>query len=69
VFYLYFGCNNSVKSNIEEGLRSDVIRLDIAKLHDQVSDDIREENVAWIDGLNRNYGDNIEWWCGAISTM
>jgi hypothetical protein len=66
--YLYFGVNYSTLRNLEKKLGNEFTRLDIAKLHDQVAEAIRAEHVAWIDGLNREYGADIEWWFGLISS-
>ena len=68
VLYLYFGDNYRVRRNLEEKLGEGFVRLDIARLHDHVADEIRAEHVAWIDGLNRTYGDNLEWWFGPIAS-
>jgi hypothetical protein len=66
--YVYFGGNYSARRVLEDKLGNDFIRIDIAQLHDQVADDIRGEHVAWIDGLNRAYGADSEWWFGTISS-
>lgn len=68
VFYLCFGDNYRVRRNLEEKLGKGFVRLDIARLHDQVADEIRAEHVAWIDYLNRIYGGNLEWWFGPIAS-
>ena len=57
-----------MRRDLEDKLGNDFIRIDIAQLHDQVADEIRGEHVAWIDGLNRAHGGDIEWWFGTISS-
>lgn len=66
--YVYFGGNYSVRRVLEDKLGNDFTRIDIAQLQDQVADEIRGEHVAWIDGLNRAYGADSEWWFGTISS-
>jgi hypothetical protein len=53
---------------MEHTLGSQFSRVDIARLHDEVARDIRQEHVQWIDALNRRYGKSLEWWFGSISS-
>lgn len=66
--WLYLGKNFFKRRNIEQELGDGFRRIDITRLGDEVARDIREEHVQWIDGLNRCYGDNMEWWFGCISS-
>ncbi|MDO8140630.1 MAG: hypothetical protein Q6358_03950 [Candidatus Brocadiales bacterium] len=51
---------------MELELGSQFRRINIARLHNEVANDIRQEHVQWIDSLNRDYGKNLDWWFGAI---
>ncbi len=66
--WVYLGKDSSKRRHIEKELGSSFKYIDIAKLHNQVADDLRHEYVRWIDELNRRYGGDIEWWFGSISS-
>jgi hypothetical protein len=66
--YLYLGENYLARRTLEARLGKGFVRLEVAKLLDQVADEIRAEHVAWIDELNRKYGGDLEWWFGTIAS-
>jgi len=68
IYWLYLGQDFFKRRLIERGLGSRFIRIDIAKLLDEVANDIRYKHVEWIDDLNRRYGKSLEWWFGSISS-
>ncbi len=66
--WLYLGKDFFKRRYMEHTLGSQFSRVDIARLHDEVARDIRQEHVQWIDALNRRYGKSLEWWFGSISS-
>lgn len=68
VAWLYLGKDFFKRRFIEEKLGSRFRRIDIAKLHAEVAQDIREEHVMWIDKMNRQYGEDLEWWFAPIAS-
>ncbi|MCZ7394910.1 MAG: hypothetical protein ABOK23_07725 [Candidatus Methanoperedens sp.] len=66
--WVYLGQNFSKKHCLEKELGSSFRYVDITRLHDQVARDLRHEYVRWIDNLNEQYGNNLEWWFGSISS-
>lgn len=68
ISWLYLGKDFFARRDIERKWGSRFKRIDIAKLHDDVANDIRHEHVRWIDSLNRSYGRHLEWWFGSISS-
>ena len=66
VLWLYLGKDFFRMRKTELELGSQFRRIDIARLHNEVANDIRQEHVQWIDRLNRDYGKNLDWWFGAI---
>lgn len=67
ILFLYLGKDHLVKSDLEEKLGGQFICINIAKLLNEVANDIRKEHIKWIDQLNKLYGNNIFWWFGSIS--
>ena len=68
VFWLYLGDDFFKKRHIEKELGSRFKHIDIARLHEEVANDLRHEYVTWIDDLNRSYGADLEWWFMPISS-
>lgn len=68
VFWLYLGKDFFKKRHIEQELGPQFKHIDIARLHEEVANDLRHEYVTWIDDLNRSYGTNLEWWFTSISS-
>lgn len=68
VNWLYLGQDIFKKRNIINSLEDKFKLIDVALLLDRISKDIKHEYVRWIDNLNRNFGENIDWWFGAISS-
>jgi hypothetical protein len=66
--WLYLGHDLKKRNHMEQKLGTQFTRINIAKLHDEVANDIRLEHVHWIDNLNRCYGKNIEWWFESVSS-
>jgi hypothetical protein len=66
ILWLYLGKDFFRMRKMELELGSQFRRIDIARLHNEVANDIRQEHVQWIDRLNRDYGKNLDWWFGAI---
>lgn len=66
--WLYLGQDFFNRRYIEQRLRDQFRRIDIARFLDEVANDIRIEHVNWIDNLNRGYGKNLWWWFGPISS-
>ena len=67
-FWLYLGKDFFKKRHIEQELGNRFKHIDIARLHEEVANDLRHEYVNWIDDLNRCYGTNLEWWFSSISS-
>lgn len=66
--YLYLGKDFFRRRSVQQTLGGRFRRLDIAKLHDEVANEIRPEHLHWIDRLNRRYGNDLEWWFGAVAS-
>lgn len=68
ILWLYLGKDFFKRRFLDQALGERFSRIDIARLHEEVAKDMRQEYVHWIDDLNRRYGKNIEWWFGSISS-
>jgi len=68
VRWVYFGRKFHERARIEAELGERFYCQDIARMHNIVADDIRQEFVQWIDSLNKLNGSNIGWWFGSISS-
>ena len=66
--WAYLGKQFHEKIRLERELGSSYECLDIARIHNDVADAIREEFNTWMDGLNRMNGSAFEWWMGAVSS-
>lgn len=66
--WLYFGKDGAILSRLENDLGQDYNFIDTVPLLKSVPDEIKFEYTAWIDGLNRKYGKDLEWWLGVISS-
>ncbi len=65
--WLYFGKDFLKRRYLAQELGNKFKYIDIAKLHNEIANNIRIDHVHWIDGLNRKYGNVLEWWFGAVS--
>jgi hypothetical protein len=68
VRWIYLGKKFHEKIQLENALGTSFHCLDIARIHNDVADTIRQEFVGWIDTLNRLNGSSIDWWFGPISS-
>lgn len=68
ISWLYLGKDSQKRSCISKKLGNGYRRIDIASLHEQVTNKIKLQHVQWIDELNRKYGDKLEWWFGSVSS-
>ena len=68
VRWVYFGKNALSRIRLQKNLDVSFSELDIARPLDKVADKIRSEHVTWIDTINRQYGTDIRWWFGNISS-
>ena len=66
--WLYFGNDFFKRRRTAEQLGRHFKSINIAEIHNKVARDITFEHVQWIDALNRRYGDNLQWWFGAVSS-
>jgi hypothetical protein len=66
--YIFLGKDFFCLRMWEQKLGSRFVRLDISRLLDGVADEIKEEHVQWLDHVNKQYGQDLEWWFGTIST-
>jgi hypothetical protein len=67
ILFLYLGKDRFVRRDLDKKLGEQFTCIEIAKLLNEVANDIRKEHVKWIDQLNKLHGDNIFWWFGSIS--
>lgn len=68
IAWLYLGKDFFKRCYLEKELGDKFKRVDIARLHDEVANNIRHEHVYWIDELNRLNGQNLDWWFGPTSS-
>ena len=68
ISWLYLGKDFFKKRHIEQELGKQFKHINIARLHEEVANDLRHEYVTWIDDLNRSYGADLEWWFTSISS-
>jgi len=66
--WLYFGNDFFKRRHMAQQLGRHFKSINIAEIHNKVARDIRFEHVRWIDELNRRYGDDLQWWFGAVSS-
>jgi hypothetical protein len=66
--FVYLGGDFRARCFLEQNLGSAFIAIDIARLHEEVTNDLRNEYIRWIDHLNYRYGNDLEWWFGSISS-
>jgi hypothetical protein len=66
--FVYLGGDFFLRQYLERSLGPGFKMVDLAKLHEEVADDLRREHVEWIDWLNRRYGQSVEWWFSPISS-
>lgn len=66
--WAYLGKQFHEKVRLERELGPSYECLDIARIHKEVADAIREQFNMWMDGLNRLNGSAFEWWMGSISS-
>ncbi|KJU81322.1 hypothetical protein MBAV_006455 [Candidatus Magnetobacterium bavaricum] len=67
ISWLYIGDDFLKLHPIEEKLGENFKRIDISRLIDDISTDIRYDFIKWMDDVNTRNGYNIEWWFGTIS--
>jgi hypothetical protein len=68
VQWVYLGKKFHEKVRIEAELGEGYHCLDIARIHNIVANDVRQDFVRWIDALNKLNGSTIGWWFGPISS-
>jgi hypothetical protein len=68
ISFVYLGGDFFLRQYLERALGPGFKRIDIAKLHDEVADDLRRDHMEWIDRLNRQYGAAVEWWFSPIAS-
>ncbi|MBF0465903.1 MAG: hypothetical protein HQK96_03400 [Nitrospirae bacterium] len=68
ISWLYFAEDFSRLCKIEYELGEKFKRIDITRILNDVSNDIRHDFMAWMDDINKLNGHNIEWWFGNISS-
>lgn len=66
--WVYLGKNFQEKTRIESWLGESFRCLDIARLHNEVADSIRNDFIKWIDRLNEQNGSFQDWWFGPVSS-
>ena len=64
--WVYFGKDYLALAGLESALNDGYTFIDTAQLHNQVAESIKAEYTVWIDGLNKKYGQDIEWWLGTV---
>ncbi|MDD5108781.1 MAG: hypothetical protein PHC29_04645 [Candidatus Omnitrophica bacterium] len=64
--WVYFGSNFKVLTYIEQQLADNFACIDIIEIHKSIADSIKAEYVSWVDELNRKYGNELDWWLGAV---
>lgn len=64
--WVYFGSNYLTLSSLEHKLKEVATYIDIVEPHKKAADSIRAEYVAWVDELNKRYGNGIDWWVGSV---
>jgi len=65
---LYLGKNLIAKRYFERSLGNKFMFQNVSRLHNAITDEIREEYVAWIDSLNYLNAKKTKWWFNNISS-
>lgn len=68
IYWVYFGKNYLSKIKIQNDLNDNFSELDISRPLEEVADEIRQEHVMWIDGINQKCGAELEWWFGNVAS-
>jgi len=64
--WVYFGSDFRAWMSLEQQLAADFNYVDTIEIHRNVADTIKNEYVSWVDELNRRYGEELDWWLGAV---
>ncbi|MFA5099330.1 MAG: hypothetical protein WC547_00410, partial [Candidatus Omnitrophota bacterium] len=66
--WVYFGDDFLALSSLEQRLPAGSHCIDTVAIYKKTADDIRPGFVRWIDELNRQHRNDIEWWLSALSS-
>lgn len=66
--WLYFGNDFFKRRHMSQQLGRHFKSINIAEIQNNIAKEIKSEHVRWIDALNRQYGDDLQWWFGSVSS-
>lgn len=66
--WVYLGKDFFKMKELERTLGERFRRINISKISNEVTNEIRIKHVHWVDELNRHHGNSIDWWVGSVAS-